>query len=125
MVWYVDEFVSYVFLGLCYVRVGLSSLTTNSLVSFFRHQAAAIKHFNPGVIIDMATLTGAQTVATGKHFGALYCNDEKLENIAIDAGRLSGDLCHPMPYAPEFFKAEYTSAFAGELSIQRRWELQK
>mmetsp|Transcript_53209 Transcript_53209/g.129211 ORF Transcript_53209/g.129211 Transcript_53209/m.129211 type:complete len:569 (+) Transcript_53209:479-2185(+) len=52
--------------------------------------SAAIRHLNPGVIIDMATLTGAQGVATGKYFGALYCNDEKLEDIAIESGRLSG-----------------------------------
>jgi probable aminopeptidase NPEPL1 len=75
---------------------------------------AAVRHLNPGTIIDMATLTGAQGVATGKHFGALYCNDAKLEDIAVKSGRLSGDLCHPMPYAPEFFKSEYASAVAGE-----------
>lgn len=81
-------------------------------------QAAAVRHLNPGVIIDMATLTGAQGVATGKHFGALYCNDEKLERVAVEAGRMSGDLCHPMPYAPEFFKSEYSSAVAGKTTAE-------
>jgi probable aminopeptidase NPEPL1 len=41
--------------------------------------ASAIKHLNPQVIIDMATLTEAQGVATGKYFGAVYCNDKGLE----------------------------------------------
>jgi probable aminopeptidase NPEPL1 len=74
--------------------------------------ASAVKHLDPQVIIDMATLTGAQGVATGKYFGALYCNDEKLEQLAVASGKESGDLCHPMPYAPEFFKQEYQSAVA-------------
>jgi probable aminopeptidase NPEPL1 len=74
--------------------------------------ASAVKYLNPSIIIDMATLTGAQGVATGRYFGALYCNDEKLEQLAIESGIESGDLCHPMPYAPEFFKSEYTSSVA-------------
>lgn len=72
----------------------------------------AAKHLNPGMIIDMATLTGAQGVATGRYFGALYCNDEALEQSVVRLGQSSGDLCHAMPYAPEFFKAEYSSAVA-------------
>mmetsp|Transcript_41288 Transcript_41288/g.99464 ORF Transcript_41288/g.99464 Transcript_41288/m.99464 type:complete len:552 (+) Transcript_41288:272-1927(+) len=72
----------------------------------------AVNHLNPQVIIDMATLTGAQGVATGKYFGALYCNDEELEQIAVAAGKTSGDLCHAMPYAPEFFRPEFSSAVA-------------
>lgn len=72
----------------------------------------ASHHLNPQVIIDMATLTGAQGMATGKYFGALYCNDEELEQVAVKAGKASGDLCHAMPYAPEFFRPEYSSAVA-------------
>ena len=37
----------------------------------------------PGVIIDMATLTGAQGVATGQRHGAIYCNHEGLEAAAL------------------------------------------
>jgi probable aminopeptidase NPEPL1 len=46
--------------------------------------ASAIQHLDPQVIIDMATLTGAQGVATGKYFGAIYCNDEMLEKLAVE-----------------------------------------
>jgi probable aminopeptidase NPEPL1 len=77
--------------------------------------SSAITFLNPKVIIDMATLTGAQGVATGKYFGAIYSNDEQLEKIAVEAGKLSGDLCHPLPYAPEFFRPEFASAVAGTL----------
>ena len=60
----------------------------------------------------MATLTGAQLVATGKRHAALYCNDGDLEEITLQAGRYSGDLTHPLPYAPEFFRKDYKSAVA-------------
>ena len=74
--------------------------------------AYATRHLDPQVMIDMATLTGAQGVATGKYFGAVYSNDEKLEQIAVEAGKFSGDLCHPVPFAPEFFRPEFKSAVA-------------
>lgn len=83
--------------------------------------SSAIQYLNPQVIIDMATLTGAQGVATGKYFGAIYTNNEELEKLTVEAGRESGDLCHPMPYAPEFFRPEFTSAVAGKF-LFRVWE---
>jgi probable aminopeptidase NPEPL1 len=66
----------------------------------------------PGVILDMATLTGAQGVATGKRHAALYCNDEALEAAVVSVGKATGDLAHAMPYAPEFFQSEFRSAVA-------------
>lgn len=74
--------------------------------------AYAAKHLNPSVIIDMATLTGAQGIATGDRHAALYCNDADLEALAIAAGRDSGDLCHGMPYAPEYYAKEFASSIA-------------
>jgi probable aminopeptidase NPEPL1 len=74
--------------------------------------AYAAKHLNPKVIVDIATLTGAQGIATGKKHAALYCNDEWLEELAVRVGRESGDLTHPLPYCPEFFKLEFSSAVA-------------
>lgn len=74
--------------------------------------AYAAKHLNPKVIVDMATLTGAQGIATGQRIGAVYTNDEDLERLAVVAGKRSGDLVHPMPYAPEFFRAEFKSTVA-------------
>jgi probable aminopeptidase NPEPL1 len=74
--------------------------------------AHATRHLNPDVILDMATLTGAQLVSTGRRHAALYCNDDELEALAMKAGRSSGDLTHPLPYAPEFYRADYKSPVA-------------
>ena len=43
----------------------------------------AESQLNAGYILDMATLTGAQGVATGKRFAALYCNDDDLEVLTL------------------------------------------
>ncbi len=74
--------------------------------------AYAVKHLAPSVIVDLATLTGAQLVATGKRHAAIVCSDEALETQCIAAGRHSGDLVHPLPYAPEFFRSEFKSDVA-------------
>ena len=74
--------------------------------------AYAHQHLSPVVVVDMATLTGAQLISTGRHFGALVCNDAELEEAAVEAGLTSGDLVHPLPYCPELFKSEFKSAVA-------------
>jgi len=63
-------------------------------------------------MVDLATLTGAQLVSTGKRHAALYTPDEDLENAAIASGKRSGDLVHPLPFAPEFFRPEFVSQVA-------------
>ncbi len=63
-------------------------------------------------ILDAATLTGAQLVATGKLHAAVVASDGELEQLLVDAGRASGDLVHPLPFAPEFYKSEFKSAVA-------------
>ena len=72
----------------------------------------AIQFLKPSILIDMATLTGAQGFATGRHFGAIYANADGLEQLAIQAGKETGDLLFPVPYAPEFFRPEFKSAVA-------------
>ncbi len=72
----------------------------------------ASKTLQATTIIDMATLTGAQGIATGQRHAAIYCNDEEFEHAAMQAGRASGDLVHPLPYAPEFFREEFSSPIA-------------
>lgn len=74
--------------------------------------AHCVAHLNPAVVLDMATLTGAQGIATGRNHGALYCNCDELEAAAVAAGKTSGDLVHPLPYAPEFYRAEFRSTVA-------------
>jgi len=74
--------------------------------------AFATKHLNPDVLCDLATLTGAQGIATGKRHAAIYTNDEDIESACFRSGILSGDLVHALPYAPEFFRDEFNSSVA-------------
>jgi len=64
------------------------------------------------LLVDVATLTGAALVATGKVHAALYCNDAEVEAHAVVVGRAIGEPCHPLPYAPELFRKEFKSAVA-------------
>ena len=70
------------------------------------------QHRKPHRIIDLATLTGAQSVSTGKLMAALFCNDDALEDLAVRTGRSVGELCHPLPYVPEFHRKEFASQVA-------------
>jgi probable aminopeptidase NPEPL1 len=72
----------------------------------------AARELEADVIIDAATLTGAQLVATGLVHAAVVSNDEGLERLAVEAGRHSGDLCHPLPFAPELYRHELASPVA-------------
>ncbi|VDO39199.1 unnamed protein product [Onchocerca flexuosa] len=63
-------------------------------------------------IIDMATLTGAQGLATGKLHAAVLTNSEEWENRACKAGRASGDLVHPLPFCPDLHFNDLRSTVA-------------
>ncbi len=63
-------------------------------------------------LFDLATLTGAALVATGKAHAALYCSDAALEDHVVAAGRGVGEPCHPLIYAPELFRKEFASKVA-------------
>lgn len=72
----------------------------------------AARELGADVIIDAATLTGAQMIATGLVHAAVVSNDEGLEAHAVAAGRASGDLVHPLPFAPELYLHEFRSPIA-------------
>lgn len=74
--------------------------------------AHATKHLKPSLVIDMATLTGAQMISTGRKHSAVLANTKELEERTVKAGRHSGDLAHPLIYAPELFKDEFKSKVA-------------
>ncbi|XP_069113273.1 probable aminopeptidase NPEPL1 [Argopecten irradians] len=74
--------------------------------------AYARKDLKADVVVDMATLTGAQGIATGKYHGSVVTNNEDIELASVKAGRSSGDLVHPMPYSPELHYSEFASALA-------------
>ena len=72
----------------------------------------AAKNLKADVIIDAATLTGAQLISTGLLHAAVISNDADLERLVVDVGRATGDLVHPLPFAPELFQGEFGSAVA-------------
>ena len=74
--------------------------------------AYASKHLKPDVILDMATLTGAQLVCTGERHAAILSSSEELEKNVYKAGQESGDWAFPLIYAPELLKSEFKSEVA-------------
>ncbi|MFW7377424.1 MAG: M17 family metallopeptidase [Oligoflexus sp.] len=83
------------------------------------------RNYKPQVIIDAATLTGAQLVATGLQHAAVVSNDDELEQRALQAGKRSGDLVSPLPFAPEFFEEEFKSFIADmKNSVKNRMNAQ-
>lgn len=74
--------------------------------------AFVAKHRAPKRVIDMATLTGAQSMSTGQLHAALYCSDEALEAEAVRTGKAAGEPAHALPYAPELFRREFASSIA-------------
>lgn len=76
------------------------------------HYASGEQSFTPDVLIDMATLTGAQGIATGTNHAALYVSSDATEQALLKAGRQSGDTCFPVLYSPEHHKPQYSSPCA-------------
>lgn len=64
------------------------------------------------IILDAATLTGAQLMSTGMVHAAVMSNDARLERVLVESGLESGDVCHPLIFAPELFQAEFKSPIA-------------
>ena len=52
----------------------------------------ARKDLGADIILDMATLTGAQGISTGRYHGGVLTNTEEWERLAVQAGKNSGDL---------------------------------
>jgi probable aminopeptidase NPEPL1 len=70
------------------------------------------RNYDLDAVIDAATLTGAQAIATGLRHAAVVSNREGLEKLAVRVGRETGDLTFPLPFAPEFFQDEFASKVA-------------
>jgi len=70
------------------------------------------KDLKADVIVDMATLTGAQGISTGQYHASILTNNEDMETKCTQAGKDSGDLVFPVPYTPEFHFDEFKSVIA-------------
>lgn len=60
------------------------------------------KRYNPKVVIDVATLTGAAMVALGNKASAIFSRDEKLIKKIEKAGEESGDYVWQLPLWDEY-----------------------
>lgn len=60
------------------------------------------ERFNPKVVLDVATLTGAALVALGQHTSAVMTKNEKLQDKLMTYGEDSGDLMWPLPLWDEY-----------------------
>ncbi len=70
------------------------------------------RKYKPQIMMDAATLTGAQLVATGLLHAGVVCNRNDLEAMAVRVGRETGDLVSALPFAPELFQNEFKSLVA-------------
>ena len=66
--------------------------------------------YNPKIVIDFATLTGAIMVALGQHYAGLFCNDDKLADVLYQSGLDTNEKVWRMPLHDDFDK-ELNSAF--------------
>jgi probable aminopeptidase NPEPL1 len=74
--------------------------------------AYAEKELKADIIVDMATLTGGQGVATGKYHAAVVTNSAEWERACVESGKISGDLAYPLVFTPELHFSEFNSELA-------------
>ena len=77
------------------------------------------ERFDPAVVIDIATLTGACVVALGKHATGLLSNHEPLAADLLQAGLTAGDRAWQLPIWDEYEK-QLDSPFADMANIGGR-----
>src|SRR3989338_3945147 len=72
------------------------------------------KQYQPRLVVDVATLTGAALVALGQHASAILTRDPKLEKLFQELGEESGDYVWPLPLWDEY--EEYVKGTFGDVS---------
>jgi leucyl aminopeptidase len=73
--------------------------------------AYAVRRLRPDVMVDLATLTGAQGVALGKRTAALYSHSDTLAGALAEAAAASGESVWRMP-----LNEDYAQALDGDLA---------
>jgi len=77
------------------------------------------ERFEPDVVIDIATLTGAVIIALGKHACGLMSNHNPLARDLLNAGETSGDRAWQLPIWEEY-NQQISSPFADMANIGGR-----
>ncbi len=75
--------------------------------------------FDPDVVIDIATLTGACIIALGNHPAGLLGNHNPLINDLLNAGKTTGDRCWELPLWDDY-QQQLDSNFADVANIGGR-----
>ncbi|WGO83840.1 leucyl aminopeptidase [Arsenophonus apicola] len=78
-----------------------------------------IERFDPDVVIDVATLTGACIIALGNHYSGLMSNHNPLAHELLNAAKQAGDKAWRLPLAEEFYE-QLDSNFADLANIGGR-----
>lgn len=79
------------------------------------------KRYDPAIVVDVATLTGAAMVALGERASAIFTQDEKMEHRFRTWGEESGDFVWPLPLWEEY-DAEVQGIFGDVANLGRtRW----
>lgn len=77
------------------------------------------KRYDPDVVVDIATLTGACVVALGAHASGLMSNDDALADDLLAAGERSGDRAWRLPLWEDYQK-QIDSPFADMANVGGR-----
>lgn len=72
------------------------------------------KRYEPKLLVDVATLTGAAMVAVGQHAHVIMTKDRALEDRFRELGELSGDYTFPLPLWDEYL--QYTKGVHGDIA---------
>ncbi|BAC24605.1 pepA [Wigglesworthia glossinidia endosymbiont of Glossina brevipalpis] len=78
-----------------------------------------VKRFNPRIVIDIATLTGACVIALGHHYTGLISNCDELSENILNASNITEDLAWRLPLNKKFSK-QLKSRFADISNISDR-----
>lgn len=79
-----------------------------------------VKRFDPELVIDMATLTGACVIALGSHNSGLMTEDEALAEALLNAANETQDKAWRLPIGEEY-NEQLKSNFADLANIGGRW----
>lgn len=72
------------------------------------------RRYNPRLVVDIATLTGASLVAVGQHAHVIMTKNRALEDSLRELGEVSGDYVFPLPLWDEF--KQYTKGVHGDIA---------
>jgi leucyl aminopeptidase len=72
------------------------------------------KRYDPAIVIDIATLTGASLVALGTHASAVMTKSDALAERLSALGEETGDLVWPLPLWDEYKR--YTNGVHGDIA---------